>query len=73
MLHQLPTSFKKGVTALPIDIDQFVVDLHVFFKFSSARREDYSSMEPLTDITSKYLLHHSSVRWLTLKYFLVRI
>ena len=67
------TSFKKGLSALPIDIDQFAVDLHNFFKLSSARHKDYSSMEELANITSKYLLRHSSVRWPTLKYVLVRI
>ena len=30
-LHKVHTSFKKGVVLLPIDIDQFVVDLHGFF------------------------------------------
>ena len=33
----------------------------------------FSSMEELIDITSKYLLHHSSVRRPTLIYVLVRI
>ena len=71
-LHKVRTSFKRGMTVLPIDIDQFTVDLHGFFQLSSARREDYSSMEELTYITSKYLLRHSSVRWLTLEYVLSR-
>ena len=61
------------MTELPIDIDQFEVDLDGFFKLSSARREEFSSMEELIDITSKYLLHHSSVRRPKLKYILVRI
>ena len=30
-LHEAHTSFKKGVKMLPIDIDQFAVDLHGFF------------------------------------------
>ena len=66
-------SFKKGVKMLPIDIDQFAVDLHGFIKLSSARREDYSNLQDLTEVTSQYVLHHSSVRWPTLKSVLVRI
>ena len=39
-LHKVHTSFKKGILELPIDIDNFAVNLHGFFKLSSARRED---------------------------------
>lgn len=61
------------MTLFSTGINQFAVDLHSFCKLSSAHREDYSSMEELTDITSNYLLSHSSVRSLTLKNVLVRI
>ena len=64
---------KKGVTKLPIDIDQFAVDLHRFFEFPVARREDCSKMQDLTDITSNYVLRHSSVRCSTVILVLVRI
>lgn len=72
-LHKVHTSFKKGVSSLPIDIDSFAVNLHGFFKLSSARREDYRNLEALTSVTSQYVLRHSSVRWLTMKYVVVRI
>ena len=72
-LHRVHTSFKKGVLQLPIDIDNFVVNLHVFFKLSSARHEDYSHLEDVTEVTAHYVLRHSSVLWLTMKYVLVRI
>ena len=66
VLNGLPQKYtyplKNEVTALPIHIDQFAVDLHGFFTLSFARREDYSSMEELIDIMLKYLLRHSSVR-----------
>ena len=58
---------------LPIDIYQFAVDLHGFLKLSSARREDYSNLQDLTEVASQCVLRHSSVRWLTLKFVLVRI
>ena len=72
-LHKVHGSFKVGVQCLPINIDQFAVDLHSFFKMSSARREDYKSLDEITNVTGQYALRHSSVRWLTLKYVLVRI
>ena len=49
-LHKVHSSFKKGVALLPIDINQFAVDLHGFFKLPAACREDYSTMEELTEV-----------------------
>lgn len=72
-LHKVHTSFKKGILQIPIDIDNFAVNLHGFFKLSSARREDYRDLEAVTDVTAHYVLRHSSVRWLTMKYVIVRI
>ena len=66
-------TLKKGVLQLPIDIDNFAVNLHGFFKLSSARHEDYSHLEDVTEVTAHYVLRHSSVRWLTVKYVLARI
>ena len=71
LLHKVHRSFKHRVKSLPID--QFTVDLHGFFKFLSTRREDYKEMEDGTDFAADYALRHSSVRWLTLKFVLVRI
>ena len=72
-LQKVHTSFKQGVLQLPIDIDNFAVNLHGFFKLSRARHEDYSHLEDATEVTAHYVLRHSSVRWLTMKYVLVRI
>ena len=65
--HKVHTFFKKEGSVLPIDTDQFVVDLHGFFKLSAACREDHAKVRELTKVASKYVLCHSSVRWLTLK------
>lgn len=51
-LHKVHTSFKKGILQIPIDIDNFAVNLHGFFKLSSARREDYRDLEAVTDVTA---------------------
>ena len=73
LLHKVHGSFKHGIESLPIDIDQFAVDLHGFFKLSSVQREEYKEIEDITDVTAHYALRHSSVRWLTLKLVPVQI
>ena len=40
LLHKVHRSFKHGIKSILIDIDQFAVDLHGFFKLSSTQRED---------------------------------
>ena len=53
----------KRVLQLPIDIGNFAVNLRSFFKLSSGRREDYSHLQDVTEVTAHYVLRHSSVRW----------
>ena len=65
-LHKVHNSFKSRVRTLPID-------MYGFFKVSSGRREHYKNVEGITDATAQYVLRHSSVRWLTMKYVLIRI
>lgn len=47
------------------------MDLHGFFESSRADCEDSVTMGELNEITLKFVLCHSSVRWLTLKFVLV--
>ena len=72
-LHKVHALFKKGVLQLPIAIDNFAVSLHGFFKLSSARREDYSHLEDVSEVTAHYVHRDSSARCLTMKFVLVRI
>ena len=72
-LHKVHTSFKKSISKLPLDIDQFAVNFHRFFKVSSARREDYTKLQELTEVAAQYVLRHSWVRWLTMKYVIIMI
>ena len=43
-LHKVHTCLKKDVLILPIDIDQFSVELHGFFTLPAACREDYAKV-----------------------------
>ena len=71
-LHPVHTAFKKGIKKLDFDMDEFFHDIH-FFKHSSARREDYASLEETTEVAAWYALQHSETRWLSMKYVAVRI
>ena len=44
-----------------------------FFKLSSARREDWASLESTTEIAAQYAKQHTETRWLSMKYVAVRI
>ena len=46
----------KRVLQLPIDIGNFAVNLRSFFKLSSGRREDYSHLQDVTEVTAHYVL-----------------
>ena len=73
LLDKVHGSLKHCVKSLLVDIDQFAVDLHGFFKLSRTQREGYKEIEDVTDVTAHYALRHLSIRWLTLKFVLVRI
>ena len=75
-LHAVNNSFGNGLKSLKediIDLDQFAIDLHFFFKLSAARREDCSKTSEITDITAIYMLKHCTMRWLSIELVLVRI
>ena len=76
-LHIVNNAFGKGFEKLSeyseIDLDHFAIDLHFFFKFSSARREDYEKRSDITDDCAKYMLKHSTICWLSIERVVVRI
>ena len=65
-LHPVHTAFRKGIKKLDFDVDEFFHDIHFFFKLSSARREDYPSLEETTKVAAPYALQHSETRWLNM-------
>ena len=74
-IHIANNGFLEGIKCLKdnINVDQFAIDLHFFFKLSAARREDYRSVSELTDVTTHYIIKHCQTRWLILDKVLVRI
>ena len=65
-LHTVNNGFGEGMKKpeVIVDIEQFLIDVHFFFKLSSARREDFKEMETITDVTAQYLLKYCSTLWL---------
>ena len=74
-IHIASNAFLEGIKGLKdnVNVDQFAIDLHFFFKLSSARREDYRGVSELTDVTTHYVIKHCQTCWLSLGKVLVRI
>lgn len=72
-LHIIHNCFLKGLAKVDFDYDGFPHDVWFFFKYSSARREDYKLSSLCTDIDAHNLLRHVNSRWLSLKKVYMRI
>ena len=44
-LSKVHNAFRNALKQIDCDFDQFAIDIHSFFKLSSARRDNYLSME----------------------------
>ena len=53
-------------------LDVFFIDIHSFFKFSSIRREDYTSLESVTGVVVEYTKKFAETHWVSMKYVAVR-
>ena len=72
-LHIVHKAFRKDVSSLRFNVDQFALDIQFFFKLSVGRRADYQKISEVSDIVTEYTLKHSSTRWVTLRRALVRL
>lgn len=72
-LHKVHNCFAKALGELPLDIDEFCVDLFAFFKHSAARREDLQKLQRFLECEELFLLRHVNSRWLTLGPIVERI
>ena len=82
-LHAAHTAFRKGIKKFYsgkvnakesqyFDLDDFFNDIHFFFKLSSARREDYSSLEAIKNVVVEYVQKHTEAKRLSMKYVTLR-
>ena len=67
-------AFLEGIKCLKdnVNVDQFAIDLHFFFKLSAARGEDYRGVSELTDVTTHFVIRYCQIRWLSLDKVLIR-
>ena len=58
---------------LDIDLDQIVLDLFGFFKYSAKRIAEYFDVTEFTLIESRRMLKHISTRWISIQDVLIRV
>ena len=66
-LHTVANSLGKGLHELDendIDLNEFAVNLHSFFKLSAKRIEQYFTSDVVTDLEPQRMIRHSETRWL---------
>ena len=76
--EQVPsaTSNSEGSGELPkknetFDLDDFFTDIHSFFKLSSARCEDYTSLESVAGVVAEHIKKHAEMCRVLMKYVAV--
>lgn len=62
-----------GVSKLPIDIDDFFVDLYYFFDKSAKRKQDLREFQEFTGTSQLKILKHCKTRWLSLERAVKRV
>ena len=81
-LHPTHTAFRKSINSLYLNtinisgekestfdhLGDFFNNLHFLFKLSSAKWEDYASLENVTNVVAKYAKKHVEMWWLSMKY-----
>lgn len=75
-LHIVHKAFFKGVSSLPLDVDQLAFDLHAWFKRQPCKKEDFLLLAKGCDLSTcceSLFLRHVNSRWLTLSPALQRI
>ena len=58
-LHKIDNAFRKSLSCLANFLNQFACDVYFFL---NSRREDYASLEELTEVASTYSMKHSSTK-----------
>lgn len=66
-LHICHNAFARGLEVFGSSISQFVIDLHLWFKMSPARREDYQAVKKEIGLAKHKFLKHVECRWLSLQ------
>ena len=74
-LHIVSNAFREGLKILSadfhIDLDQIVLDLYRFFKYSTKRIHDYFDIERFSELQGHRMLKHVSTRWIHIQDVLI--
>ena len=72
-LHICHNAFAKGLEMFGSNISEFVIDLHLWFKMSAVRREEYEVVQEEMGLAKHKFLKHVECRWLSLQPAVLRI
>ncbi|GFO29176.1 leukotriene a-4 hydrolase [Plakobranchus ocellatus] len=70
--HLVHIAAQKGAAALPIDIEQMLVDTYYYLEGSSVRQADFQQLQIYHEVKQNKILKHVTTRWLSLKKCLPR-
>lgn len=62
-----------GVETLPIDVDDFFVDLFYYFDSSTKRKEEFHEFQLFTEVKELKIIKHCKTRWLSLEKSVKRV
>ena len=65
-IHIVHNAFEDGLGQFGKEIDQLCLDLHLLFKYSAARREDFRKVQTELELVPASFQQHTEVRWLSL-------
>ena len=65
-LHIVHNSFEKGIKEYGNAVQEFAIDLHSFFKHTSARKEDYANFQFDMDIVENVFMRYLQTKWVSL-------
>jgi len=64
-IHITHNAFRKAISAMQWDIDEFAVDVFYWFKHSPVRKEKFMKLQSVLDVDEHSFLRYVEVRWLT--------
>lgn len=71
--HLASLCLTAGIKALPLDVDDFFVDLYYFFDKSAKRKEEFRAFQDFVGVKELKILKHCPTRWLSLEKVIKRL
>ena len=71
--HMIHNTAKKAAQALPVALDEFLVDIYYYLDKSSKRIKGVKALQKLCDAPTHKILKHGATRWLSLGQCLDRL